>query len=173
MFPVGCNSQRTLPIHLKCRRAYEGCYCDWIAPSPFFFGSQLVISDRVTECGRQGGSEFAPTEPWSLAGQGDRSPLRCHRRVRVCVCAYRSPVAMTTTSRQRDLVCGCAFVGGWLGALATFEYFCIFVICLRQCTCSAHHVSLLCVFVCVCLPDPASAGAGRGSGCDARQGAEL
>lgn len=46
---------------------------------------QLVISVRVTECGRRGGSESAPTDPWSLAGQGDRSSKVSPQHVCVCV----------------------------------------------------------------------------------------
>lgn len=75
---------------------------------------QLVISVRVTECGRRGGSESAPTEPWSLAGQGDRSSQVSPQRVCACVCAraraYRSQVAMTTSSRQNVHL----WVGGWV-----------------------------------------------------------
>lgn len=81
-----------------------------------------VISDRVTDCGRWGRSEFAPAEPWLLADHGDRSPLRCQSRVCVSVCVSVCtfyPVTMTTTARKSDLVVWVLFffflrVGGWV-----------------------------------------------------------
>lgn len=118
LFPFTSNADwlMRLPLRLDC-----------LTPCLNMSSGQLVIFDRVTECEGRGGSEFAPAEPWSLAGQGDRTPVRCHRRVCVRVCAYRARLPWRQHPDRGDLVCG--FVGGWLGALAMFEYFCIFVIC--------------------------------------------
>lgn len=168
--PIRLNSQHALPILFKCTAAYEAAIAIGFSASCLnLLSGQFVISDTVTECGRWGGSEFAPAVPSSLAGQGDRSPVRCHHRVCVCL---ESLVAMTTTSRQRGLG---VWVCGWMAGC--YDHVWIFLhICHLYCI-SLPHVSLICVSVCVCLrlclPDPASAGAWRGPRCDARQGVEL
>lgn len=128
---------------------------------------QLVISDCVTDCltdcGRWGGSGFAPTEPWSLAGQGDRSPVMCQHSV--CVCALEEARLPWWQHPNRAwcvwvCVCGCS------GHIGIFLHICHLRFKVRM-------LSPRGLNTCFCLPDLAGAGAWRGSRCDARQGAEL
>lgn len=108
---------------------------------------QLVISVRVTECGRRGGSESAPTDPWSLAGQGDRSSKVSPQHVCMCVCVLTE--ARLPWQHHPDRMCGYAFVGGWLGAVAMVRYFCIFLICVSRCT--HTHYYYVGLMWCVCV----------------------
>lgn len=140
VFPVGFNPQHALTHSPQRRRhAYEVAVVIGLpAPRLNLSSGQLVISDRVTECGRQGGSEIAPAEPWSLTGQGDRSPLRCHHRVCVCWCVLTEAWLPWRQHPDRGTLCVSVWVGGWVLSVAMFEYFCIFVICVHMCMFSAR-----------------------------------
>lgn len=75
-----------------------------------------------------------------------------------CVCECISMCVLTEARlpwrHHPYRLCGCAFVGGWLGALVMFEYFCIRLTCVRRYASSAHTVSpcgLNVTFLCACV----------------------
>lgn len=75
---------------------------------------QLVISVRVTECGRRGGSVSAPTDPWSLAGQGDRSSKVSPQHVCMCVCVCLQKPGCHDNIIPTECAGTRLWVGGWV-----------------------------------------------------------
>lgn len=117
LLPTGLNLQRATLMHFICS------WADRVAIVSVFPGSHLKALNGqlfLTELDVRGeAGQLAPAELWSLAGQKSCqvSPM-C---VCVCACVLIKPCCCDNNI-QIELG-----VGGCLGALTMFEYFCMFV----------------------------------------------